>query len=588
MNNGNIFLQLKQKGAEQVFGNGDYHTQLKQPITLQEGDEIICNKAIIDSQASSSGKVVLPRDTTFGFRFGYYNVKHNTTQRYFDLPRLLPIDVADVDCDNYVLCEKLDHGGATGYEVWNLKSLVYKQIESDGNTNRLRTQQQYISAQNGETRVADIACEFNKTTKQFESGPINIRFRVPNDGFPSKSVVDLTPDAILDEFGTSKAERAITTTQVSGLSYEPVIKTASVIFPAGEYDPVAFAEQFTRRITIQKDQPVFNNRTPVAGNNLLITTWDLSGVHTDPIMIKANYNPDISGSKQSFYWGGVAQGLSADNMYLGCPLFQLNFDEEAQRFKIGQNHFSYYDSGGNIQVEYVPIGSSFRSSSEEYKLVSAEGGIFFDSFFASDDTSTHLNYWADKLGFDVAEMTAQPKSYVDNQIGTSAIPNFQTNFTIGKQITTGNRGVDVAVRKTNSQVVPNLADPSGNFTTKIGNQIDEIYASKDFTITALKYGYFLVSVDCGLTQDMITNKTIHNSIFSITSRYYQNGQFTTGTSADAVIYRHVGAPAYLNSLRVRILDDTYKVPNDLGDDNTIFLQLAKNPSNLPAIKDEKQ
>jgi hypothetical protein len=587
MNNGNIFLQLKQKGAEQVFGNGDYHTQLKQPITLQEGDEIICNKAIIDSQASSSGKVVLPNNTTFGFTFGYYNVKHNSTQRWTDPARGVPVPSADIDCDNYVLCEQFTHGG-TSYDVYEIKQISYKQTE-DGNTNELRTIQQY-TAVNGDVRGLNVDCKFNKESKFFNSDPINVRIRVPLGQNPEQALKDLTSDAILKEFGTSKSEREINAEEISGTSFEPVIKKASVDFPAGEYDPVAFAQEFTRRITIQQDEPVFNSITPIAGNNLLITTHDLSGQgHTNPTMIKANWNKDLSGNHQYYYWGGDVSGVSAgENMYLGCPQFQLNFDEEAQRFKIGQNHFQYYDSEGNIQVEYVPVGSTFRTATDEFKLVSAEGGIFFDSFFASDDTSSHLNYWEDKLGFATTTMIATPKEYIDAGIGAAAVPNFGTNFRIGEQITTGNRGVDVAVVKTNSQQVPNLADPSGNFITKIGNQIDEIYASKDFTITALKYGYFLVSVDCGLTQDMITNKTIHNSIFSITSRYYQNGQFTTGTSADAVIYRHIGAPAYLNSLRVRILDDTYNVPSDLGDDNTIFLQLAKSPSNLPAVKDQKQ
>ena len=67
MNNQNIFLQLRQKGAEEVYKNGDFATQLRRPIVLEQGDQIIVNKSIIDSRGANAGKVVLEEDTTLYF-----------------------------------------------------------------------------------------------------------------------------------------------------------------------------------------------------------------------------------------------------------------------------------------------------------------------------------------------------------------------------------------------------------------------------------------------------------------------------------------------------------------------------------------
>ena len=111
----NTFLQLRQKTSEEVYGNGDYATQLRKPITLVEGDQLLLNKAIIDSRDADSGSIVLHDDITMGFNFYYYLTNFDTDDKYTDDNRNHPIASSKVDLNNYVFCSK---NTPSGYELY--------------------------------------------------------------------------------------------------------------------------------------------------------------------------------------------------------------------------------------------------------------------------------------------------------------------------------------------------------------------------------------------------------------------------------------------------------------------------------------
>src|SRR6056300_612791 len=104
MNNNNTFLQLRQGTAEQVYQNGDYHTQLKKPVVLNEGDQLILNKAIIDSASADSGNIVLENDTTIGFYFNYYLINYSADQKYSDYARAVAKPSSFIDSEQYLMC----------------------------------------------------------------------------------------------------------------------------------------------------------------------------------------------------------------------------------------------------------------------------------------------------------------------------------------------------------------------------------------------------------------------------------------------------------------------------------------------------
>ncbi len=67
---------------------------------------------------------------------------------------------------------------------------------------------------------------------------------------------------------------------------------------------------------------------------------------------------------------------------------------------------------------------------------------------------------------------------------------------------------------------------------------------------------------------------------AICSRYYERATYTSATESDSIVYTHRGAPALLSSFSCRILDSDKNIALNLGEDNTVFLQVVKAPKNL--------
>jgi len=75
-----------------------------------------------------------------------------------------------------------------------------------------------------------------------------------------------------------------------------------------------------------------------------------------------------------------------------------------------------------------------------------------------------------------------------------------------------------------------------------------------------------------------------NNIRAIVGRYYEINSYTSGTQGDSLLYTHIGQPMFLESFKCRILDSDQNLASNLGPDNTIFLQVVKNPKNMEIEK----
>lgn len=573
MNNNNTFLELRQATATNVYSNGDYHSNLKKAVVLNEGDQLILNKAIIDSASADSGNVVLQKDTTLGFNFNYYVLNKDTDEKYTNVTRTVEHDTNVVEGEQYILCRQ--HAPSAGYTIVECVRVLYR---TSGNVSPgeggFVSVIQYIDADSQKTMTVSIPMGLGGTYgSQAWSNSIQIAFRARQYGATPYSEIfkDLTKGDELKEFTTSKELRSLEVAETPATGdYYPITGTVSVTLPAGNYSPVDFAERFTRLVTIQRESQFLQDNGS-SNNPLLISTSNTGS----PTAVFTR----VAGGSRQFYYGGSPTGgdpALGTARWIGTNQLVLEYDEGSSRFKISQSHFPIYnETNGAMQVTFI----SNENSTTEFKLVSAESGIAFASFFSTQD-GNEVQLWDNILGFNTHSIIAIPQEFIENPTLGFKVPNYGSEFQVASQITTGNRGMDVGVIKqtTRATIVPNLSAVPA-LSTDI-TEIEPIFASRDFTTSNLTFGYFLISVEGAVQQDLITNTNIHTNIFSIISRYYQNNNYTTGNSSDAVIYQHVGAPAYLNSLRVRILNSSYVVPDDLGEDNTCYLQHIK--ASVPA------
>jgi hypothetical protein len=80
----------------------------------------------------------------------------------------------------------------------------------------------------------------------------------------------------------------------------------------------------------------------------------------------------------------------------------------------------------------------------------------------------------------------------------------------------------------------------------------------------------------GVNANFKTNyysKDGQQNILGILSRYYELNSFTSGTSADSLVYTHVGEDITLSSFQIRIMSPNKKIAENLGENSAIFVEI---------------
>ena len=132
----------------------------------------------------------------------------------------------------------------------------------------------------------------------------------------------------------------------------------------------------------------------------------------------------------------------------------------------------------------------------------------------------------------------------------------------------------------------NTGVPVSQYVT-IGQDTNDIRAGKgllDVTSGKSDFGYFLIEVEAQFDNNYLTPDGNRRHIVAIVSKYYLKENYTSSTSADSIMYVHKGPPQLLNSFRCRILDSNKNVPENIGDDNTIILEIVKAQPTQKTIK----
>ena len=72
------------------------------------------------------------------------------------------------------------------------------------------------------------------------------------------------------------------------------------------------------------------------------------------------------------------------------------------------------------------------------------------------------------------------------------------------------------------------------------------------------------------------------------SRYYSESSYTSSSSDASLVYTHNSdEPIIINSFKCRVLNSDKKLAQNIGKDNTIFLELVKAPPQRKAIENKK-
>ena len=563
----NKFYQLRNLTAEVKNENGDYIQKLKEPIKLEEGDQIIMNKAVLDTRSVDSGKIVLENDTRFRINFNYYKVFSSTDGVFeYPPPSTTKLTANDVDGLPYVFCSRVNHA-----------TQVYRLNRVSINANGYTTTENWIldieyRAVDGSYKTAHIQMYRAGFGWDSVSSDLDILAIDSGAGTDPDQLYRLTDTAIekINEInGDPNSYTPYVVEDPSTASCIPQVYSQFIDIDAGAYDPDDLAERITRGMTLLPQGTEYIDTPTTQQNKLLTTTADHIYISiTDRVWVNMYENPQAT-SPVNYFKYETDTGINQP-YFMGTNQFSLEFDEDTRRFKIAYLHFPKYKSGAN---DIISTFVGIYGSGTKARLVSSEGGIILESLQSIDlTTNKELNLWSDAFGFNITEMCPIPKM-IDNTALTALIPRYVASGSIGEYLTQGDSNIDVGVVKANGIAVQAVV---GLESIISADQTEPIYAKSNFTQINLSSGYFMIEINGLYNDGLITNTDLKNHIFGIVGRYYENENYTTSSGgSDAIIYQHKGATQYLNQFSVRVLDSNFQLAEGLGDDNTIFLQHIK-------------
>ena len=619
--------------------NGLWETIIQEEIELEEGDSIICRNAFIDSRATNSQKIIVPPGgETLTLSFikylnNYIGAKNTYTtdgsgNRVATTDatnsRVIPINntpaqhVAQNDGNLYVSCESKTLGTEfkylaqitfTGIDIFRMSGDFYVFLRYFNESGVVEDQRVYLYGTENGLGPFFANCfttyDGSKTGADAPTGnggQAIACFLADQNGQGTQ--IDLTYGRIdgndrvvipngADGLGRTKIPNVDVGVPLPNQQFHPIEKSMEVKIPAGNYDPEDLAKLINRGLTEITGGPSANQL--MGNNNFLIEVG--GGINTDA----NNFIEITTGASENIYGYNLNNSSGAFTQFCGANQLVLSYDTSTMQFTFDFLHFPIYV---DTNEEGIAIVSTFDNplsdlDGQRVFLANKSGGIAFTNLQSQNTkTGRSSQFWSDVLGFDInptlGDGSPNPNCiltqytitgtapngnpYIVNGL-PSGIPVFNRFLKDGVDVVGGYEGLDAIVDKTsgNEKALAPLI-PTAN-TIKYSSSDRTLGITSQNSIMAseskIDYGYFLIEVKAQFQNNFITPNENRGDVVAIVSRYYELDSFTSSTASDSIIYTHQGEPQRLSSFRCRILDNKKQLAQNIGTDNTIFLEIVK-------------
>lgn len=567
----NIIIECRNKIAESKFADGDWQTMIT-PQLIESGDQIVVIDSFIDTQQSTSQNILIENDLDLTFTFGYYQTNIQGLQkmyRNFNNSGAAP----DADFQNYVLT-----------------------IQTDITTNVIRIIDEFEVkplAKNLKSIAGNVTLRYTDLTgKEREKVA-----RIPEVGTNGYSIPEFR-NVIYDNQYTLIYEPPLSTLNLKISKQEEINPAGKQLFipheivktvrlPQGNYDP----DELCETINTQMTRNIINGGTnPVPRDSILINArqiqadYHTGGNNTNEFALNKSVSADVDPIRIKPMYEYPNLGHDDFDIYFGASQFELAFDQASSRFLFKYIHTPLYNQSTLNTALYT------NTSGNAYYLINKLGGVFFTDLISRDATTREeTNFWSDKLGFELSNLLVN-YSYSDYTTTTNptqcTVPSdFQL---VDSTNITGQLSVlDSVVSKTTPQEVTLPTSGHPTYFTADSQKTDSIFSDKEKSLDAINdFGYYLVEINSQFKNEFLTEDNNYNSIVQIVNRYYELNSYTSGQGG-GIVYQHQGEPLLLTSFHCRILKSDKTLAQNVGDDNTIHLQIIKAPR-PPSILEEQQ
>ena len=590
-------IKLRQRESTDVKQNGAYNVSLKESVILKQGDIVKLHTAILDTSTESF--VTLEEDTDISMSCANYFRNYK-----YDAPRTQQFQVAipasQPDLNVFFPCFEDTLSG----DEYTLKSIIVwarRAGKTQGITLDFHYQDAITGLRHDDTVYVRPFAGISHASKGFEV-PLNRIIRGRTVTLDTTSAT-LKAHDIADGSGNNPHPIFDVSTDPlpnpSGNEVHNTVFTRDLDFTisAGRYYPSEIA-------TIINDQMsnleslgtvgynIAENKYPVM-SPFMGTIHQIEHLATNNSARNMNYNPsiptpgEVPTNLMTFDLSGLTQ---TEDVLIGANEVSLNYDQNLKKLNFDALHMPFYIEGGTPPAQGGVPGSVYPDPAAFLQPNPAVGqpgyntpipmvpqtnygGVFFTKLEPTD-------FWTRQLGFD--ELVVNPEIATSTITGRTdpaggALPDIYPTkvfLTPGKNIVTSFNGLDNIVQKNSDQNIPKLGNVSTALTTPI-------ISKREFDTPASDEGYYLIEVGMNLPQKMIggaiDDVTTSNKVAGIMGKYFTSGNFLQSQGQGGIIYQHIGDPVLLSDMAVTIRnpDGTIPTGNDLGDDNSIFLEIVK-------------
>ena len=450
---------------------------------------------------------------------------------------------------------------------------------------------------------------------------------VPGDTTPTGPANNLC-------FFNVRIEKLPAGNEVPLINYRPKLFNFSFELEGGEniaYDPTELAQLINRELT--KIDPGTITDSNLTGSNPFLQHVGkgqpaANAAFNNFIEMRFVGDSEFGGTDETY---GFEYNTTSTNdegrKWVGASQVELAFNPDSRKFSFDFMHMPVFTS--NTGAVGISRSQQFPAAGFLTYQVSRNGGCCFTKLQAERvDGRGVVPFFEETLGFGQAIPGKQGARSLDHMLvsytiggnipgptgghGGGNIPNVKVNgvdsgipifnrpISVGVDATAGFQGIDSVVEKGalgsstsfNTPVsLPIVTGTAPNQTT-----VNNVLATSDKTepIEAptsvlnasnnITFAYFLAEVQAQFGTRLINPEQSHNNRVAIVSRYYEENSYTSSSSDSAIVYQHKSkVPILINSFKCRILDSDGNLANNIGTDNTIFLEIARAPKQPPAI-----
>lgn len=567
-------IQLREadsiSGGSDLSTAGTWENNISPYLLLDDQDEISLKSAFIDSVDSSSGKIKITKEEgeNMSISFYHYILNYDTANKAYNEGQ--PPTIAQPDGKHYFLCDTND-ASVNSRKLTEIKISKIGGSGMPGSWGHHHIQIEYVPASQ---TTAEPKAYFDFYVPPITKGStykqenIDVLF---NNAFP----VDISlshndfPEIVKRHIDTSSIvfESVVVSNGSKRTAHQFKV---DFTVDEGSYDPDELSRIINDKLTNINDSSGYLSTFPM-DNELLTTNGQFNIDYPQP-----NNNVFYcSEDGTDFYRYTAGEYLS------GTSQFSLQYDPGTDKMIINIMNCPYYE-GSQIAVQSKEQGVGTGN----FFIVNKNSGIVLNSLEPS-------TVWFEKMGFD-ANILVHPKSNTSDIGGllNQTLPRFtgndfpypQQSIEEGVNMTGSFKGLDICINKTaaggdaHGQQVIELDQIKATTLTQ-----NQIYAFSSMSKTKYTYGYYMLEIDFGIPQQLKGNSFNNSKIQSIIGRYYSNNSYTSAYNEGSIPYVHRGQSVRLNKFKIRILKDDGTIADDIGINNTIFLELIKNvkpPSSL--------